>query len=616
MARSAKKKASNVVVWIILILLMIGLAGFGATNFGGTVRTIGSVGDTDVDVNRYARELEQELRSLQAQTGQNITLAQAQALGVDRVVLQRLIGAAALENETKRLGISVGDAEVQRQILATPAFQGLDGKFDREAYEFTLDRSGLTPNRFEESVRMDVARNILQAAVSGGVREPDTFSDTLIAFVGQRRSFSWIKLDRSTLNTPLPEPSDEDLQAFYAANIDQFALPEARDITYVWLSPDRIVDQVEVDDDALRSLYNERSEDYNQPERRLVERLVFGTEEEAASALASIDDRSKTFEQLVNDRGLTLTDVDLGDVTRDDLGAAGDPVFVLDGPGIAGPVTTDLGPALIRVNAILPAQVTPFQDAYDELKDEFTMDRARRMIEDRIESIDDLLAGGATLEEIASETDMVLGQIEWTPDMSDDVAGYEGFKTAAASATTEDYPEIVQLEDGGIFALRLNKIIASRPEPYETAEGKVRAAWESSKTIEKLKEQAAEIKAQLDNGARISSLGLPVTVETRITRDAFIDEATPDFLDEVFKLDPDGSVVVEAPSSVLIAQLSEVLPADKDNPDAKALREALNDSVRQGVASDLLDAFTKAMEAEAGISLNQTAINAVHAQFP
>ena len=616
MARSAKKKASNVVVWIILILLMIGLAGFGATNFGGTVRTIGSVGDTDVDVNRYARELEQELRSLQAQTGQNITLAQAQALGVDRVVLQRLIGAAALENETKRLGISVGDAEVQRQILATPAFQGLDGKFDREAYEFTLDRSGLTPNRFEESVRMDVARNILQAAVSGGVREPDTFSDTLIAFVGQRRSFSWIKLDRSTLNTPLPEPSDEDLQAFYAANIDQFALPEARDITYVWLSPDRIVDQVEVDDDALRSLYNERSEDYNQPERRLVERLVFGTEEEAASALASIDDRSKTFEQLVNDRGLTLTDVDLGDVTRDDLGAAGDPVFVLDGPGIAGPVTTDLGPALIRVNAILPAQVTPFQDAYDELKDEFTMDRARRMIEDRIESIDDLLAGGATLEEIASETDMVLGQIEWTPDMSDDVAGYEGFKTAAASATTEDYPEIVQLEDGGIFALRLNKIIASRPEPYETAEGKVRSAWESSKTIEKLKEQAAEIKAQLDNGARISSLGLPVTVETRITRDAFIDEATPDFLDEVFKLDPDGSVVVEAPSSVLIAQLSEVLPADKDNPDAKALREALNDSVRQGVASDLLDAFTKAMEAEAGISLNQTAINAVHAQFP
>jgi len=196
------------------------------------------------------------------------------------------------------------------------------------------------------------------------------------------------------------------------------------------------------------------------------------------------------------------------------------------------------------------------------------------------------------------------------------MSGYEGFKSAAASATTEDYPEIVQLEDGGIFALRLNKIIASRPEPYETAEGKVRAAWESSKTIEKLKEQAAEIKAQLDNGARISSLGLPVTVETRITRDAFIDEATPDFLDEVFKLDPDGSVVVEAPSSVLIAQLSEVLPADKDNPDAKALREALNDSVRQGVASDLLDAFTKAMEAEAGISLNQTAINAVHAQFP
>ncbi len=616
MAKSAKKKASNVVVWIILVLLMIGLAGFGATNFGGSVRTIGSVGDTEIDVNRYARELEQELRSLQAQTGQNITLAQAQAFGVDRAVLQRLIGAAALENETARLGISVGDAEVQRQIVATPAFQGLNGQFDRDAYEFTLDRSGLTLARFEENVRMDVARNILQAAVSGGVAAPAAFANTLIAYVGERRSFSWVKLDRGALQEPLAEPSEQDLQAYYAANIDQFALPEARDITYVWLSPDRIVDQVEVDDATLRKLYDERADEFNQPERRLVERLVFGTEEEAAAALAAINDGSKTFEELVNERGLTLPDVDLGDVSRDDLGAAADAVFALDGPGIAGPVATDLGPALIRVNAILPAQITSFEDARGELKDEFTMDRARRMIGDRIDAIDDLLAGGATLEEIAAETDMELGQIEWTPEMSDGLTAYEGFKTAAAAATTEDFPEIQQLDDGGIFALRLNKVIPSRPEPYETATGKVREAWEAAKTREQLQVRAAEIKAQLDNGARISSLGLPVTVETRITRDAFIEDASPEFVAEMFKLKPSGSAVVEAPDSILIGQLTDVLPADKEDPDAKALEQALNDGVRQGIANDLLDSFTRAMELQAGISLNQTAINAVHAQFP
>ena len=616
MARGAKKKASNIVVWIILVLLMIGLAGFGATNFGGSVRSIGSVGDTEIEVNRYARELQQELRSLQAQTGQNITLSQAQTFGVDRAVLQRLIGSAALEHETDRLGISVGDAEVQRQVISSPAFQGIDGKFNREAYEDTLDRSGLTPAGFEESVRSDVARNLLQTAVTSGVAAPAAFTDTLIAYVGERRNFSWIKLDDSALQEPLPEPSDEQLQAFYAENTDQFTVPEARDITYIWLSPDRFMDQVEVDDDALLKLYEDRAEEYDQPERRLVERLVYGSEEQAQAAKAALDDGSKTFEELVNERGLTLPDVDLGDVSRDDLGDAADTVFGLDGPGIVGPVQTNLGPALIRVNAILPAQQTPFEEARDELKGEFTIDRARRMIGDRIDAIDDLLAGGATLEDVAAETDMNLGQVQWTPDMSEGLTAYEEFKTVAAEVTPEDFPEVHQLSDGGIFALRLNEVIPAHPEAYESAKERVVEAWDAAETRKRLLDQAAELKAQVENGASLGSFDQPVTVETHITRDAFIEETTPAFLEEVFTMEAGATAVIEGEDGVLIAQLAEVLPAETDNPDAQQLAEALNDGMRQGIANDLLDAFTDSMVTRAGISLNQGAINAVHSQFP
>lgn len=616
MAKSATKKASNIVVWIILVLLMVGLAGFGATNFGGSVRSIGSVGDTEIEVNRYARELQQELRSLQAQTGQNITLAQAQAFGIDRAVLQRLIGAAALEHETDRLGISVGDAEVQRQVLSSPAFQGIDGNFDRDAYETTLDRSGLSPTAFENSIRSDVSRNILQSAVTSGVAAPSVFTDTLIAYVGERRNFSWIKLDGTALDQPLPEPSEEELQAFYAENTDRFMVPEARDITYVWLSPDRFVEQVEVDDDALRALYDDRAEEFDQPERRLVERLVYGSEEEAQAARAAIDDGSKTFEELVNERGLTLPDVDMGDVSRDDLGGAADAVFGIAEPGIVGPVATNLGPALMRVNAILPAQQTPFEEARDQLKDEFTMDRARRMIGDRIDAIDDLLAGGATLEEVAGETDMNLGQVQWTPEMSEGLTAYEEFKTVAAEVTQEDFPEVHQLADGGLFALRLNEVIPAHPEAYEDAREDVIASWEATETRKRLLDRAADLKAQIEDGASLDSLGLPVTVETQITRDAFIEETAPDFLEQVFAMEPGTTAVIDGDDGVLIAQLSEILPAANDDPDTRDMAQSVTDAMRQGIANDLLDAFTDSMVSQAGISLNQTAINAVHSQFP
>ena len=615
MASGKKSQLSKAFVWLILILIMIGLVGFGATGLSGTARSIGHVGDTAIDINRYAREMNNEMRAFQAQTGQSLTFAQAQAVGLDRAVLQRLISTAALEDEASNIGISVGDEEVGRQVLATPAFQGINGQFDRDAYEFTLEQAGLTPARFEETVRADVARTLLQAAVSNGVNVPTTYADTLIGFVAERRNFSWLELDRAALETPLSEPSDEDLRAYYDAHSEDFTLPEAKKITYAWLSPDFVIDQVEVDEQTLRRLYDDRFDEFNTPERRLVERLVFGTAEEAATALASVVAGDTNFGDLVTARGLTLTDIDLGDVTKASLGAAGDAVFALDGPGIAGPVETDLGPALFRVNAILSSQSTSFEDALPELRDAYAADAARRDIADRITNIDDLLAGGATLEELASETDMQLAQIEWTPELDEGIAAYAGFAEAAGNVTLDDFPEVLELDDGGIFALRLDDIIPARPEPIDDAVIRVIDGWEREEISKRLTQQAEVIKAQLENGARMGSFGLPATVETHITRDAFIEGTVPSFIETAFTLEPGDVEVVDNDGSVLILQMADVLPANEDDPDVVAGRIQLQQSATQAMSQDVLDAFTRAIESNAGIQLNQNVISAVNAQF-
>ena len=119
MAKSTAKKASNIAMWGILGLLMFALAGFGVTGFGGSVRVVAEVGEQEVTTNAYARAIQQEQRALQQQTGQALSLTDMQTFGLDRAVLARLIAAAALDDEASRLGISVGDAEVARQIGAT-----------------------------------------------------------------------------------------------------------------------------------------------------------------------------------------------------------------------------------------------------------------------------------------------------------------------------------------------------------------------------------------------------------------------------------------------------------------------------------------------------------------
>ncbi|MFH7450842.1 peptidylprolyl isomerase, partial [Pseudomonas syringae pv. tagetis] len=90
-----------------------------------------------------------------------------------------------------------------------------------------------------------------------------------------------------------------------------------------------------------RDLYQSRIDEFQQPERRMVERLVYPSEADAAAAKARLDAGEVSFEQLAAERGLTLTDIDLGERAEAELGAAGPAVFALDQPGVVGPVQTD-----------------------------------------------------------------------------------------------------------------------------------------------------------------------------------------------------------------------------------------------------------------------------------
>lgn len=610
---SIGKKGSNIVVWILMAMLIVGLGGFGVSNFGGSIDSIGTVGDEEITVDEYARELQRELSAQEAATGQNMTLAQAEQLGIVNVARGRVIASAALDNEVKRMGVSVGDAAVAQQVMAIEAFQGLDGTFDREGYRFALQQNGLTEEEFETEIREETARTLLQGAVVSGVRAPQTYLDEIYTFIAERRSYAMIALDETALDGALPQPTDDQIAAFYADNEPAFTAPQSKDITYAWLTPDMILATVEVDEEALQTLYDERRDEFISPERRLVERLVFGSVDEAESAFARLEAEEITFDALVEERGLSLQDVDMGDVSKEDLGAAGDAVFALDAPAVSAPQQSDFGPALFRVNAVLEAQETTLDEVRDELKAELAQDRARRIVADQITDIDDRLAAGATLEDLAAETEMELGEIAYSETSEDGIAGYESFREAAAKVTERDFPEVIELDDGGIFALRLNGTTPATLRPLAEVRADVIASWQAEETARLLAEQADALKARLDAGEAIDALGQTVETGAALTRGAIspIDIAEP-----LFALDKGQATVVRGDSGIYLVQLTDILPPDAEDPAAQFLRTTLEQQAAQGLSQDLFGYFAESLLSSAGLTLDQAAINAVHAQFP
>ena len=607
-----KGKLSKTFIWILMGLLIVGLAGFGATSLSGSARSVATVGEKEVSTDAYLRSLRTEINAFAAQAGRAVPMSEAQMLGIDRQVLAQLVTARGLDNEAARIGMSVGDEVVADQLLQIPSFQSADGSFNREAYSFALRNQGLSESEFEEQLRDDTSRTILQSALIAGNTLPDTYIDTLLSYTGETRDFTWARLTGSNLQTGLPEPSDADLQAYYDDNVANYTLPELRDITYAWITPEMIVDTVEVDEDSLRASYDERFDEFNLPERRLVERLVFSTEDAASEALNRLGD-DFTFEDLVAERGLALSDIDLGDVTRDTLEGAAEGVFSSETGDVVGPLPSSLGPALFRINAVLDAQSTSFDDARPDLRGELALDRARRVIETLAQTIDDELAAGATLEEVADTTEAQLGQIEWFPGADGEIAAYDAFREAANALNEGDFPEVLQLGDGGVFAMRLNRIQPPAPQPIEDVIDQVRQGWDTREQTAQLMAQAEELAASLATGSSFQDLNLLPQSENGLGRNAQIADLPVGLLTAVFEMSVGDTRAVAGIGEVIVLKLDAITPVDRSDGDIEMLAQALRNQASNSIAEDLFRAFATDVQQRAGVEINQPAINAVHA---
>jgi peptidyl-prolyl cis-trans isomerase D len=611
-----KSKVMEIAVWGLMALLILGLGGFGVTNFAGRITSIGSVGEVEIPADEYARALQARVAAFGEQFGQKISVQDAMAFGVDKAVLKEVVTRAALDNEAARLGLSVGDEVVATQIMSEDAFKGASGSFDREAYRFVLDRERLNEAEYEANLRRDISRQLLQGAVAGGFAAPKPLTDTIHTWTGERRGFSMLRLGESELITPLAEPTEAELKAHYDAHIDRFTKPEAKRITYASLLPEAIAKDQPVDEKVLKQLYQDRIEEFVIPERRIVERIVYPDQAAADAAKAKLD-AGTLFEQLVIEHGLTMEAVDLGDIEREDLGAAADAVFGTTEGSVVGPLASDIGPALFRVVTILAGEETTFDQARETLAIEIQTGAARRLIEGKVELVDDLLGQGVPLEDLQKEAGLVIATLDHVAGQQGEavIEGYPAFRDAADAVTADSFPETIILDDGGLVALRLDEVVPAAPIPFDEAKEKVTDDWRAEALTAALSTRAIEIAEAIEGGAPIGSFGI-VDVTPETSRDGFVADAPQSLMAQVFKQAEGDVEVVKEGAFIAVIRLDSIQPAATEGEEAEATRAAIDAQAQQAIAADAFDAFTAALIAEVGVRLDDAAINAVNTSLP
>ena len=302
-------------------------------------------------------------------------------------------------------------------------------------------------------------------------------------------------------------------------------------------------------------------------------------------------------------------------MAQDDLDGAGEGVFAAEADSVVGPLDSNFGPALFRVNAILPEQSTSYEEAKPDLRDEFAIDRARRVIEQQAEDLNDMLAAGATLEEVAAETEATLGTIEYYDGLESDIAGYEEFRSVANGLTVDDFPEIHELSDGGIFAARVDGDLEPSPIPLEDVRAEVVLAWQTAEMMDQLRTRAEALQAALDAGDMAALDEVEIQTAENVGRGQMLPNTPASLNNHIFEMEEGAVDLVEGAEKVVIVRLDGVSDPDMESEEVTQMRGFLEQQAASQTAEALFQAYLEALRSDAGVQLNQAALNAVKAQF-
>ena len=618
MLGAMRSKKNQSLIWVLLGLLILGLIGFGGSQLGQTgANALGSVGDEDIEVTTYANQLRALDQQMSQAFGRQVTAAEAESIGIPKQALQQTIGLTALDSEAARLGLSVGDATVQSEITSNRQFQGISGEFDREAYNFALERSNLNPKEYERNVRQDGARALLQTMVVGSSGHDDTAAKTLFGYARETRDFEWVTIDTTTLGDISIDPTETDLKDYYLANPATYTAPETKKIDFAWVTPELISASVEIPEDDLIKEFEAQANRYNKPARRALDRLVFGSLDEAREARAKLDSSIESFDDIVAARGLTIADIDMGEVTTKDLSTvAAEVIFAADDLGVVGPVETDLGPALFRINAIFAPVMTTFAEAHDELRSELAVEEARRVIQEEYENVDDQIAAGSEIPELAEDTILQAGSIDFTADTEEGIAAYDAFRLAANAANVGDFLEIIELSDGGIFVLSAKEVIPPAILPFDDVAIRVGADWRGAEVLKLVEEKAEAFRKELALGTSFETLGLAAETQFGATRDGFVEGLPVEAIIEVFNAETVGVnrvVQITKDNEVFLVRLNSITPIDVNDPELAAQIENTAARLNVEISQEILNAYTTELGKSAVV--NQNLVSQVNAQF-
>ncbi|WP_435626830.1 SurA N-terminal domain-containing protein [Candidatus Ferrigenium straubiae] len=367
-------------VQIVLALIILPFAFWGMDSYrqsGNTAEVVATVNDAKITQQEFENSLRQQQDRLRQMLGANFDAAMLDNPEMRHAVIDNLVAQRLLIERAKAVGLAVSDEQMAQVIQSIEAFQD-NGKFDKKRYEAALANQNMSPLMFEARLRGELLGQQLRDAYLQNGFVSNSVADNVIRLMEQQRvvSISPVSFQPYLAQAKVDEAA---LKKYYEQNQKEFQVQEQARVEYVKLSVANLLPKAEVKTEDARKYYDEHQGDFGTPEERQAAHILIAVaaaapqaEQEAAKAKAEqlLQQARKTPEgfaelakQNSQDPGSAANGGSLGFFGRGMMVKPfDDAAFALKQGEISGVVKSDFGYHIIKLLAVKPAKIAPFEE--------------------------------------------------------------------------------------------------------------------------------------------------------------------------------------------------------------------------------------------------------------
>jgi peptidyl-prolyl cis-trans isomerase D len=623
MLEAIRERAQGWIAKVILALITIPFAMWGIDSYfqsGGNEPPVATLGDESVSQREFFRALQNQRDAMQERGNVQVDIEnKAFRQGVlDQLVEARLIAVAAARN-----GLIIPAGQMDAVIKSAQIFQE-NGAFSEQMFQSWLRQQGLSQQELSQMIMRDALAQQFQVGYGQGAVVAGATAARISGLMAQQREVQEaVFASDAFLKTVAID--DKAVEAEYKANQADYATPAQVRVQYLTLSAEDMRATAGVDEAAAKQHYEANKSRFQQPEERSASHILIkadagmsAADKAAAKAKAEqlyvqVKAAPARFAELAKqhsqDPGSAARGGDLGSFTRDTMVKPfADAVFAMQTGELRGPVESEFGYHIIRLDRIAPGSTVAFDTVKAEIMDELARQSAERQFAEAAERFSNMVYEQAdSLAPAAKEFGLTVRESGWISSTQADPAFLAKPALLAALFAPEalekhQNTEAIEVEAGKLVAARVLEHKPAGTRPLAEVAANIRAKLALRAAHAKAVEVGQGALKAAQAGQPVAGLGAPMQVSRMRPLNL-----PPESVKAIFKADAGKLPTAVGTETRDGYRLYRITSVTEGAPDATRVTQIQRDLTRM-TAQEELKAYLAYLKTAQGVEINNAVL--------